>query len=159
MEKHPICISRTIKFSEKFLGVKCRPDEGRPNKDYPFYAINKKKINIEYIKEHGICEVGFFNILRRFNKLPIPGSGRIDYYPEGGAASWIYVFKKKYKKFISGKKYPKGSLLVGDKKMAMYLGCNQIIHCCSKENIIVKSEINDFNFLLVCYPKNWILME
>ena len=69
MEKHPICISRTIKFSEKLIGVKCLKIKGKPNKGFPYYAINKRKINLEFIKDKGICEVGIFNVLRRFNKL------------------------------------------------------------------------------------------
>jgi hypothetical protein len=159
MEKHPICISRTVKFSERLIGVKCPNLKVKPDKGFPYYAINKKKINIEYIRDKGICEVGIFNVLRRFNKLPIPGSGRIDFYPEGSMASWIYVFSKKIKKFNSLKKYPKGTLLLGYSKIAMYLGQGQILHGCEVNEEVLKGKLIDYDFILVCYPKNWILTE
>ena len=159
MEKHPICISRTIKFSEKLIGVKCLKIKGKPNKGFPYYAINKRKINLEFIKDKGICEVGIFNVLRRFNKLPIPGSGRIDFYPEGSMASWIHVFSKKLKVFNLTKKYPKGTLLLGNSKIAMYLGNGEILHGCEINEEVSKGKLTNYDFLLVCYPKNWILIE
>lgn len=157
MEKHPICISRTIKFSEKLLGIPCVKSFERPTSTHPFYASNKK-IDLEYVKKHGLCDVGLFNILRRFNKLPIPGSGKRDFYPEGGMESWIFVFKKSLRKFYSNKNYPLGTLLFGRNKLAMIVKKNMILHCCDKKGLVVKDKL-DHDFLMVCFPKNWILLE
>jgi hypothetical protein len=157
MEKHPICISRTIKFSERLIGIPCVKSLERPTPSQPFYACNKK-IDLKYIKKHGVCDAGLFNILRRFNKLPIPGSGKRDFYPEGSMESWIYVFKKSLKKFYPNKNYPKGTLLFAKNKLAMIVNKNIILHCCDKEGIVLKNKIEQ-DFILVCFPKNWILLE
>ena len=159
MEKHPICISRTIKFSEKLIGIPCIYSNQKPTKDFPFYASNKKRINIEYIKQHGVCQVGLFNILRRFNKLPIHGTGRVDFYPEGSMASWVCILKKKLLNFKKNKKYLPGTILFANNKMAMVLKNNYMLHCNLDKGIVCRDKIEEFDFLYVCHPKYWILLE
>ena len=159
MEKHPICITRTIKFSEKLLGINCYEINSKPTKEAPFYAINKKRINLENVKKNGLCNVGLFNLLRRFNKLPIHGTGRVDFYPEGSMNAWVHILRKKMVKFRKGKKYPQGTLLFSLNKMAMILKNNYIIHCNQKKGIVSKDLLDDFDFLYCCHPKFWILLE
>ena len=159
MEKHPICITRTIKFSEKLLGIYCYEINSKPLKDRPFYAINKKRINLDNVKKNGLCNVGLFNLLRRFNKLPIHGTGKIDFYPREYECLGSYFKKKKMVKFRKGKKYPPGTLLFSLNKMAMILKNNNIIHCNHKKGMVSKDLLDEFDFLYCCHPKYWILLE
>ena len=157
MEKHPICILKTIQYSEKLVGIPCVESFQNPKEDAPFYTKGKK-YQLEFIKKEGISDVGLFNLLRTFNKLPIPGRGKIDYYPEGTMEAWVFVFKKKLIKFKKNLTLPLGTLLFSNNHMALLIKKNKILHCNLKKGIVCIEEMYD-NFDYFCLPKNWILTE
>ena len=157
MEKHPICISRTIQYSKNFIGTPCIIPSLKPSRDYPFY-VSSKKISINYIKRKGVCDVGLFNLLRTFNKLPIPGKGNIDFYPEGSMDAWVYILRKKLIKYKKNFNLPAGTLLFSNNHMALLLKKKKILHCNYKKGkVCVEDLIIDFDYF--CLPKNWILTE
>ena len=183
MEKHPICIIRTIEFSKNLIGTPYKKNTIlRPSENEPYYCTNsKKKPTISYIKENGINSPGLFNILRRYNNLKIPGTGKIDYFFPGSIDCWVYYLKKKkrLKKINKFRKYPNGTLFIanyknkGDKDyghMAMMINTqkNLIIHSCNTEDksgvIIEHFEMSNSWFggkyyTYYCDPKDWILIE
>ena len=151
MEKHPLCIKRTLRFSMKLLGV---------HYSYNNY-LDTKKINIQYLKKIGISNVGFFNVLRLFNKLDIPGMGKIKYYPEGSSEAWVnHLVKKKKLKKNTKSKYPAGTILFNkNKNMAMIMKEKVIIHCCFKKGICLEKLENLSEYTHICLPRDWILTD
>ena len=150
MEKHPICIPKTLRFCEKLISFKYNPKQ---------HHYNCKKINLEEIRLQGISNVGFFNLLRVFNKLPIPKNV---YGFEGAYESWIHNLKKKKKlKKYTNRKYPLGTIFfIKDKMMVMNFSKQNIIYCRKDIGVIVERK-KDFlpNFLItnICLPRDWIL--
>jgi len=159
MEKHPICIKKTLIFSIKLLGC--------PYNLFKGFQTEKDSLDISYLKENGMNSVGFINILRRFNKLKIPGTGKIN--------SWFFYLKRKnrLKKIIKNKKYPNGTLFLanykarGDKDpghMAVIFS-NKIIHCYNDEGVIINdlkksdSLFGGKYYTHICFPKDWILID
>ena len=187
MEKHPICIKRTLEFSKELIGCPytyCK--KGQSTEIEPYYCKNSKKINISYLKQYGINNAGFINILRRYNNLKIPGTGKVDYYFPGSIDAWFFYLKKRkrLKRFIKNKKYPNGTLFLANYKtngeldyghIAMVINGkeNKIIHCYNDFNLESKSGpgviIEDFEksnswfggnyYTHICYPKDWILVS
>ena len=41
----------------------------------------------------------------------------------------------------------------------MYLRSGEILHGCEINEKVSKGKLTNYDFLLVCYPKNWILIE
>tara|TARA_Y100000591_G_C21758049_1_gene658528 strand:- start:324 stop:887 length:564 start_codon:yes stop_codon:yes gene_type:complete len=187
MEKHPICIKRTLDFSQELLGCPYKwCEKGTPEEKEPYYCSNNFKINISYLKEHGMNSSGFFNILRRYNKLKIPGMGKVDYYFPGSVDAWFFYLKKRKRlqRIIKNKKYPNGALFLANYKergnsdhghMAMMLDKkkNLIIHCYNDIHSETENNpgviIEDFDksnewfggdyYTHICYPKDWILIN
>lgn len=185
-------INKTINYAKEFnnFPYKCcgkQPPKNIINDKGPFWFSNEKPPELNKIKKIGLNCVGFINLIRRFNRLQVPGkvTGQkltplIKKWP-GSTSAWFHYLKNEERlEIIDFKKiYPKGTLLLQDFNsndqghVAFTInGENNlfestIIHSINNKNIdkkyqkVIIEKVKDYynykRFTHICLPQNWLL--
>tara|TARA_B100000242_G_C43027130_1_gene478300 strand:- start:825 stop:1448 length:624 start_codon:yes stop_codon:yes gene_type:complete len=120
-------VNKAIKFAKQFNNFKyslCgkEPPKNTTKDINPFWFVNEKPPDLDFVKKKGLNCVGLANIVRRFMGLQVPGkvtgqkTSTITKKWPGSTDAWFEYLKdkKRLEKIDFKKVYPKGTLLIQD---------------------------------------------